>query len=113
MDGGIEMDLEKVKTGLKEDLYIEQLDATITILQPDRSTVMDSIESESDELMVYNIVVEPNLKDTNLHNAYGCAEPIEIVTKIFNPGSVAGIAKAGLKLAGYESKVSAVKDLKN
>jgi len=40
-------------------------------------------------------------------------EPMDIVSKIFNPGTIAGIAKAGLKLAGYESNVTAVEDLKN
>lgn len=103
----------QVKTGVKKDLYLDQLDATITILQPERSVVMDAIESQSDEYMVYDIVVEPNLKDAELQKAYGCVEPIDIVSKIFNPGTIKGIAQEGLKLAGYESNVKAVEDLKN
>lgn len=103
----------QVKTGVKKDLYLDQLNATITVLQPERSMVLDSIESESDEILVYNIVVEPNLKDTELHKAYGCVEPLDIVSKIFDPGTIKGIAQAGLKLAGYESNVKAVEDLKN
>jgi len=103
----------QVKTGAKKDLYLDQLDATVTIIQPDRSTVLDSFESESDEYMVYNIVIDPNLKDAELQKAYGCAEPMDIVTKIFDPGTVVGIAKAGLKLAGFESNVTVVEDLKN
>lgn len=103
----------QVKTGTKKELYLDQLDATITILQPDRSMVLDAIESESDDYMVYNIVIEPNLKDAELQKAYGCVEPMDIVSKIFDPGTISGIAKAGLKLAGYESNVKAVEDLKN
>ena len=103
----------QVKSGVKKDLYLDQLDATITILQPERSVVMDAIESQSDEYMVYDIVVEPNLKDVELQKAYGCVEPIDIVSKIFNPGTIKGIAQAGLKLAGYDSNVKAVEDLKN
>jgi len=103
----------QVKSGLKQELYVEEMDATITIVQPDRSVVMDAIESESDDYMVYNIVTEPNLKDPELHKAYGCIEPIDIVSKVFYPGAITGIAKAGLKLAGYESNVKAVEDLKN
>lgn len=103
----------QVKSGVKKDLYLDQLDATITILQPERSVVMDAIESQSDEYMVYDIVIEPNLKDAELQKAYGCVEPIDIVSKIFNPGTIKGIAQEGLKLAGYESNVKAVEDLKN
>lgn len=106
-------DKYQVKTGEKKDLYVEQLDATISIVKPDRTTVLDSVESESDDLLVYNIVVEPNLKDAELQKAYGCVEPIDIVSKIFDPGSIKGIAQAGLKFAGYESNVKAVEDLKN
>jgi len=103
----------EVKTGVKKELYLDQLDATVTILQPERSMVLDAIESQSDDYMVYNIVVEPNLRDAGLQKEYGCVEPMDIVSKIFNPGTIAGIAKAGLKLAGYESNVTAVEDLKN
>ena len=103
----------QVKTDTKQELYIEQLDATITIVKPERTTVMDAIESKSDDYMVYNIVIEPNLKDAELQKAYGCAEPTDIVSKIFDPGTIAGIANAGLKLGGYESNVKALEDLKN
>lgn len=103
----------QVKTDTKQELYIEQLDATITIVKPERTTVLDAIESESDDYMVYNIVTEPNLKDAELQKAYGCAEPTDIVSKIFDPGTISGIAKAGLKLGGYESNVKALEDLKN
>lgn len=106
-------DKYQVKTGVEKDLYLEQLGATVTILQPERSMVLDSFESESDEYLVYNIVIEPNLKDPGLQKKYECMEPMDIVTKIFDPGTVTGIAKAGLKLAGYDSKVKMVEDLKN
>ncbi|MEK5070795.1 phage tail assembly chaperone [Sporosarcina sp. FSL K6-1508] len=102
-----------VKKEGTEELYLEQLNATVTIVQPDRQTVLDAFESESDEYLVYSMVTEPDLKDKDLQKAYGCAEPIDIVTKIFDPGTVAGIAKAGLKLAGFESNVTVVKNLKN
>lgn len=103
----------QLKTDVKEDLFLEQLNATVTILKPERPTVLDSVESESDELLVYDMVIEPNLKDKELQKAYGCVEPIDIVSKIFDPGTIKGIAQAGLKLAGYDSKVSVVADLKN
>lgn len=98
---------------ITKELYLDQLDATVTIARPDRQTVLDAIESESDDYLVYSMLVEPDLKDKDLQKAYGCAEPMEIVSKIFDPGTITGIAKAGLKLAGFESSVTAVEDLKN
>ena len=104
-----------VKNDTKVELYLDQLDATITIVKPERSLVIDALEmkEEGDPFLVYNVVVEPNLKDSDLHKAYECAEPTEIVHKIFDEGTIAGIAKASLKLAGWESDVKAVENLKN
>lgn len=105
----------QVKTDAKEEIYLDQLDATITISKPERSLVIEAIEmkEEGDPFLVYNVVVEPNLKDSELQKAYGCAEPTDIVHKIFDEGTIAGIAKASLKLAGWESEVKTVENLKN
>lgn len=105
----------QVKTDAKAELYLDQLDATITISKPERSLVIDALEmkEEGDPYLVYNVVVEPNLKDAELQKAYGCVEPTDIVYKIFDEGTIAGIAKASLKLAGWESDVKAVENLKN
>lgn len=110
-----------LKQDVKKELYLEQLDATLTIIKPERELVIDTIEKgrdenfdgNSDEFFVYNIVVEPNLKDPELQKAYGCVDPTEIVSKIFDVGTVAGIAQAGMDLAGFSSKVEAVKNIKN
>lgn len=104
-----------------KELYLDQLDATITIEEPERSMVVDTIElgneenfdGNADDYMVYNIVVDPNLKDTDLQKAYDCKEPMDIVSRIFDIGTVTGIAKAGMALAGYNSTVTPVDDLKN
>lgn len=104
-----------------KELYIEQLDATVTIETPDRSLVLEAIEmgqdenieSNGDDFLVYNIVTEPNLKDTELQKIYECKEPIDIVTKIFDIGTVSGIAQEAMKLAGFTSRVTPVDDLKN
>ena len=111
----------QTKNDIKEELYLDQLDATITIIKPERSLVMDTIEmandkkfeGDSDDFFVYNIVVEPNLKDPELQKAYGCVEPVDIVSEIFDIGTISGIAKAGMKLGGYESNVTVVENLKN
>lgn len=97
-------------------LYVKSLDSTITILKPDRALVLESLnmdEAEADKYLVYNSVVEPNLKDTNLREAYGVIAPLDIVDEIFEPGEVAGISKEIVRLAGYGDSVQVVNDIKN
>lgn len=114
---------EKITKGKPktQDLYVDELDAVITIEKPERSLVLESIElaedenydGNGDEFLVYNIVVDPDLKDPELQKAYECVEPTDIVKKIFDPGTITSIAQEGMKLAGYTSKVTPVDDLKN
>lgn len=111
----------QVKKDVTEELYIQRLDASITIRKPERSLCLDTISmsrdkdqaDQADVYMAYNIVVEPDLKDTELQKAYGCVEPTDIVEKIFDPGEIASISQAGLELSGYISSAKRVKDLKN
>lgn len=105
----------------RKELHLEQLNATITIEEPDDALVMDSVDLAQDEnfsgngddYLVYNMVIEPNLKDPELQKIYECNEPTEIVSKIFDRGTIKGIAEAGMELAGYTSKVTPVDKLKN
>lgn len=111
----------QVKADTKQDYFLERLGASITIRKPERSLYLESMQMLQDEelkgkadiFMVYNIVVEPNLKDSELQKAYGCIEPYDIVEKIFEPGEINLIAGAGLGLAGYHSELKKVEDLKN
>lgn len=112
----------QVKSDLREDVYIERLNGHITIQKPERSLVLEAISMDDDQeqkenadpFFVYNIVVDPNLKDQELLSAYGCVEPLDIVTKLFEPGEIVQIAQIGMGLAGYNGKgVGLVKDLKN
>lgn len=72
-------------------------------------------EGEGDSYFILNQTVEPNLKDEKLQKAYDCAEPTDIVRRLFDPGEVPAIAKKIAMLAGYgkdiESKIH--DDLKN
>lgn len=98
------------------DLYVKSLDSVITIEKPSIETIVDAskIENgvESDKYLVYNCIVEPNLKDKELQQAYGCVEPIEIL-KIFEDGEISSIAIECMNLAGYRGSVSVVDDIKN
>lgn len=111
----------QVKENTTEDLYIKRLDVSITIKKPERSLCLEAFQMANDKnqvdkgdpFLVYNVVVEPDLKDMKLQKEFGCVEPTDIVHKIFESGEISLIAKAGLDLAGYTNGISKVKDLKN
>jgi hypothetical protein len=111
----------QVKDDVTEEVYIPRLDANVTIRKPERSLCIETIQmtqddnlvDQADPYLVYNIMVEPNLKDKELQKAYGCVEPTDIVGKIFETGEIPNIAQVGLELAGYDKGIKRVKDLKN
>lgn len=109
---------DKIKEKKKEtkELYVKSLDATITITKPERSTILDSYgmgEGEGNLFLVYECVVYPNFKDSQLQDAYG-AVGYEILDKIFNAGEIDTIAKEIVSFAGYgDGSVSVVEDIKN
>lgn len=78
-------------------------------------------KNEADELygnagynLVYSIVAEPNLRNKELQEAYGCKEPFEIVKKIFEEGETGDIMEFAFTKAGFKNgKVVEVEDLKN
>ncbi len=112
-----EMKSRKVQ---EADLYIESLDAEITIIAPLQTLILEAQEesekdnSRGDEYIVFHCVKEPYLKDKALQEAYGCAEPLDIVSKIFLPGEISGIASEIIKLAGFGTGISKVgKAIKN
>ncbi|KYG92352.1 hypothetical protein A0U40_05255 [[Bacillus] sp. KCTC 13219] len=111
----------QVKSGTTASLFIDRLGASITISKANRSLCLECVEMANDPAredqadihMVYNTVIEPDLRDAELHKAYGCVEPSDIVEKIFEPGEIALISAEGMALAGYGDGVRRVEDIKN
>ena len=112
----------EVKSGVKEEIYIERLDATIVFEKPDRALVLESIElsqdkdveaGEADVHLIYNSIVEPNLKDDELQKTFECGAPTDIVEKIFEPGEITAIAAEIMKSVGYGSHIKKVEQVKN
>ena len=107
---------EEVKT---LDLYIEELDAEITITNIEDSLAMEAnslgedFKHSRDEYVLYNIMKEPNLKDAELQKAYNCAEPLDIVTKILSLNTVSKIVIKAMEFSGFNSKVTIVDKVKN
>ena len=77
----------------KKELY--DLTTSIGVI-----TVLELTDA-SDEYLIINSVVEPNLKDKALLEAYNCASPFDIVGKLFDAGEVYAISKAIMKTAGF------------
>jgi hypothetical protein len=111
----------QVKENTTQSLLIDRIGSYITIRKPERSLCLEAFQMAGDEnqaenadiFIAYNIIVEPNLKDPQLQKEYECAEPQDIIEKIFESGEISQIAGAGMELAGYNSNIKKVNDIKN
>ena len=104
---------QKEKYQLKDDVnqvvLVERLGVEVVVRKPEKSLCVDVMkmsrdennDTDADEYMVYNTMVEPNLKEPELKESYGCTLPTDIVAKIFEPGEIAfelaGFKKGGVK----------------
>jgi hypothetical protein len=108
-------DKEKIskKARKQASLYVKSLDGEVVIQAPTASQTKDAQDTDyPDEYIIYNCLVEPNLKDEALQKEFGCIDPIEIVSKIFDAGEIPLIAVECLRLSGYVDGVKVVADIK-
>lgn len=94
----------------KNNLYdLETSIGTIVVKIPSGGTISDAWEIKNsfdgNKYLIYESVVEPNLKAPELQNAYECVEPIDIVSEIFTAGEINKIAGKILDLSGYGGKI--------
>ncbi|OXS67522.1 hypothetical protein B1B04_22280 [Lysinibacillus sp. KCTC 33748] len=109
----------QVKDDVTETLIVERLGVEVVLRKPEKSLCIDTMkmardennDTDADAYMVYNTMVEPDLKDAELQKAYGCTLPTDIVAKIFDPGEIEQLSGMALELAGY--KKGGVKAIKN
>ena len=102
------------------EIYIERLQATVKIKKPSNELILNSIENskenphDGDLYLLYNSIIESNVKDNRLHEAYNITRPIEILDKIFNLGEIGRIAQIIMETAGYSNNsVKLIDELKN
>ncbi|WP_251455280.1 phage tail assembly chaperone [Veillonella intestinalis] len=97
----------EAKKSIKYDLVTSI--GTITVAKPSESLVAEALDLSdgSDEYLIINSVVEPNLKDKELLEAFNCASPFDIVGKLFDGGEIVAISKAIMKTAGYGTQIEA------
>ncbi|WP_413362231.1 phage tail assembly chaperone [Lysinibacillus sp. 3P01SB] len=113
---------ERKDGGELKTLHVDRLSSDIVIEVPSKDVCMDTIDmtkdeeqaKKADEYIVYTVMREPNLKDSELQKAYECAEPMDIVGKLFTPGEITDISNLAFDAAGFSrGSVSVVKELKN
>lgn len=103
----------------KDELYdLSTSVGVITVRKPSKALAMETLDLEADSRDAYLIlhtVVSPDLKDKDLQKAYGCAEPTDIIGKLFDAGEVPSIANKIMQCAGYNKDISAKlhEDVKN
>lgn len=94
---------------------IKRLDKVIKLKPLSFKELISAVEEkQSDELLIYDNCISPNLKDSKLNGI--AFEPVEIVGKIFTIGEVREIAKALLNKSGFygEGAIEIVEnDIKN
>ncbi|GED64351.1 phage tail assembly chaperone [Lysinibacillus fusiformis] len=109
----------QVKDDVTETVIVERLGVEVVLRKPEKSLCVDTMkmtrdennDTDADEYMVYNTMVEPDLKDPELQKAYGGTLPTDVVSKIFEPGEIAQLSEVAFELAGY--KKGGVKAIKN
>ena len=109
---------EAKKQRKTQDLYIDSLGGTITITEPTKEILIDVTNMDKDtysinKYVVYNCVTEPNLKSQELQDTYECAEPYDIVDKLFSYGEVMQLGSYLNQLSGLTSGVEKLEEIKN
>lgn len=101
---------EQIKNKRSQRYTMNTSVGEVVVQVPDAALIAESLTLptgfEINKNIVYNSVLEPNLRDGELQKAYKVFEPIDIVTEIFLPGEISKIADELFKLAGYETKVA-------
>lgn len=107
-------------TAAKKRLYdLETSIGEITVKIPTSSIVVDvwgmPDNMEANKFLIYECVVEPNLKDSQLQKEFGCGEPTDIVPAIFQVGEISTIATEIMNRAGFGGNISSKihKEIKN
>ena len=107
---------EELANRKKRKYDIETSAGMMTVKLPTRSYVAEVMKLEgSDELLLLDCIVDPDLKEAGLQEAYGCLEPTDIIGKLFDAGEIPGLGRKVMELAGYGRDIRAAlhEDAKN
>ena len=102
---------EEIKNKRKNRYDIETSIGTIVVKQPMLKMIDEILKGhdgrQNDIDLIFETVLEPNLKDKDLQQAYGCTIPSDIVPMIFKPGEIGALARAIMSVAGFGASFEA------
>lgn len=103
-------------------MHVKSLDGVVKVRVPKYNLMMESIdisnkegEYEGNLHLLYESIVEPNLKDTRLHEAYNVDRPYDVISEIFSFGEILSMVKNISQSADFNTErvVTLVDDIKN
>lgn len=99
---------EEINARKAQKLTIETSIGEVVAKKPTASIMSEALglESNNDQYLVYNCIIEPDLKDKELQQAYECIEPMDIVDKVFDVGEVKAISTVLVESVGGGKKLS-------
>ena len=99
---------EAVEKRRKQQYDLETSVGVITFKQPSRTLAAEAIGmDDGDPYLIMECAVNPNLKDKNLLEVYGCVEPTDLPARLFQAGEVNAISRKILECAGYRKDIRA------
>lgn len=109
--------MEAKKKRKSEKVYIDSLGGYIILTEPTREIMADitgmTDQNEANKYAIYNCVTEPSLKSPVLHEEYECAEPYDIVDKLFSYAEITQLSILLNELAGFDKGVKVIDEIKN
>lgn len=98
---------ESINKRKKEKLTIKTSIGEVVAHKPSTTLMTEAmgLDEDNDAYLVYNCIVEPNLKDKALQEAYECMEPLDIVHKVFEFGEIKAISDVLIKSIGVGKKL--------
>jgi len=107
------IEIKRLSKALGKPFIVEYRAGTIDEMG-DISKRANGSETEEMKWGVYEFTIEPNFKDTKLHDAYDVTRPIDIVSKVLLGGEIILIYRAISKLSGLDQgNVVEVEEVKN
>lgn len=102
------------------EIYVKSFDGIFKMKKPSNALLLESLDIASEDAhegdihLIYNSVIEPNLKSEELQESYGVTRPVEIVDELFDLGEIKAISTILAESAGYGKDVAClVDDVKN
>lgn len=102
------------------EIYVKSFDGIFKMKKPSNALLLESLDIASEDAhegdihLIYNSVIEPNLKSEELQESYGITRPVEIVDELFDLGEIKSISTILAESSGYGKDVAhLVDDVKN